>query len=252
MWDSVDVACEYMARMGRNQEIRPAVSAVVDWAFTRVVADRFDTQDSRPLDSEVRRQYLEMAYEGACQLQMMVDAGIVVAMHAGSGQPYATAKELYEDLDERGRMEVFPTTSGLGPDDDVEPDHPWLEVADIGIGGERVVHNDVMRAVHDYFGHYLTRAPFTLGGELCVADAHLQMFSPSVHGALLNEFLGQIAWFYAGPHLRRTDGSLPGRGDAYWIRPSQRPFARQKLNLLPTEWVAPLRQQLELEPAHAR
>lgn len=221
----------------------PANEVAVDWSLAQEIADCFDGEDSAPEDPTTRSQYLAMAEQGAEQFQAIRESGINVVMHRGSGQPYASTRELSQDLDRNRRMAIFPTESGLGPGDVVDGRHPWLETSSVAIDGRRVCHNDVMRAVHDFFGHYLTGSPFTLAGEFVVADLHLQMFTPEIHRAVLHEFAGQIAWFYAGPHLRRTDGTLPTRVDADWTPPGVRPFAAQKVNLLPATWVSRFRRQ---------
>ncbi|MCA6091311.1 hypothetical protein LE181_03890 [Streptomyces sp. SCA3-4] len=168
----------------------------------------------------------------------MTDMGIKVRLYPHPGQPYGTSRELCDALDAGEDLYVYPTEHGHGPAGYEDPDNPLLLRSGVEIDGARALHNDVLRATHDYFGHYLARAPFNLRGELAVAYAHLGMFSPEVHGAVLNEFVGQISWFYYGPHILRADGSVPRCGDDDWIPPSERPFADQKVNLMPSEWVA--------------
>ncbi|MEV7414977.1 hypothetical protein [Streptomyces sp. NPDC089919] len=206
--------------------------------LVRKIAARFHEQDHRPTDPAVRAQYLRMADEARAQLACMTEQGVKVRMYRAPGQPYVTSRELCDALDAGEDLYVYPTEAGHGPAGYEDPDNPLLLISDAEIDGAKALHNDVLRATHDYFGHYLARAPFNLRGELSVAYSHLRMFSPAVHRAVLNEFAGQICWFYYGPHIMRTDGSVPVRGDADWISPADRPFADQKVNLMPAEWVA--------------
>nr|WSW41676.1 hypothetical protein OG296_00145 [Streptomyces sp. NBC_01001] len=205
--------------------------------LVRKIANRFHEQPHRPNDPEVRAQYLRMADEAKAQLACMAEWGVKVRMYRRPGQPYGTSQELCEALDAGGDLYVYPTEHGHGPEGYKDPDNPLLLRSEVEIDGARAFHNDVLRATHDYFGHYQVRAPFNLRGELSVAYAHLRMFSPEVHGAVLNEFVGQISWFYYGPHILRPDGSVPLRGDDDWICPPERPFADQKVNLMPSAWV---------------
>lgn len=58
--------------------------------------------------------------------------------------------------------------------------------------------NVMFRAVHDYFGHYMTRAPFeTFDGEIRAYRHHARMYSPVARGALFNETVAQLCYFYA-------------------------------------------------------
>jgi hypothetical protein len=205
--------------------------------LVRAIALHFHEQESQATDGESRGQYLQMAREARAQLSCMFDAGVKVRFFQEVGQPYSTSRQLCDALDSGEDLLIFPTESGHGPEGYEDPDNPLLLPSGIEIDGTEAKHNDVLRAVHDYFGHYLMRAPFNLRGELSVAYAHLRMFSPEIHRAVLNEFVGQISWFYYGPHIVRPDGSVPRRGDDDWITPAERPFADQKINLLPHEWV---------------
>ncbi len=205
--------------------------------LVRKIAQRFHEQQSLPNDPDARGQYLRMAEEARAQLACMTDMGLKVRYFRSSGQPYGASRELCAALDAGEDLYVFPTEHGHGPEGYEDPDNPLLSQSGTEIDGTPALRNDVLRATHDYFGHYLMRAPFNLRGELSVAHAHLRMFSPDIHRAVLNEFVGQIAWFYYGPHIVRPDGSVPSRGDDDWIPPQERPFADQKINLMPAEWV---------------
>lgn len=236
--DVRDVARTYLAGVNRKETFAPEPPpADVPTRLVREIARYFHEQESAPNDPDARGQYLQMAHEARAQLACMVEAGLRVRFFPGAGQPYTSSRQLREALDAGEDLYVFPTANGHGPEEYEDPDNPLLLPSGTDIDGVPALHNDVLRATHDYFGHYLMRAPFTLRGELAVGYAHLRMFSPEIHRAVLNEFVGQIAWFYHGPHLARPDGSIPCRGDADWIPPARRPFADQKINLMPDAWV---------------
>ncbi|MFF2011808.1 hypothetical protein ACFVWY_22385 [Streptomyces sp. NPDC058195] len=205
--------------------------------LVRDIADRFARQQHQPNEPQARSQYLRMAHEAQAQFLCMVEAGVRVRFFRGEGQPYETSEQLFAAMDAGEDLYIYPTENGHGPEGSEDPDNPLLLPAGIDIDGEPALHNDILRATHDYFGHYLVRAPFNLRGELRVGYSHLGIFSPEIHRAVLNEFVGQISWFYYGPHVRRPDGSVPRRGEADWIAPAERPFADQKINLMPAAWV---------------
>ncbi|RPF35117.1 hypothetical protein EDD92_5114 [Streptomyces sp. TLI_185] len=237
--DVREVSRQYLRRTGLEHEWvgSPFRAAGVPEDLVRKIARRFHEQPSRPNDPDARGQYLQMAHEARAQLACMTGMGLTVRFFRKSGQPYTASRELCRAMDAGEDLYVFPTEHGHGPEGYEDPDNPLLAPSGVDIDGTPALHNDVLRATHDYFGHYLMRAPFDLRGELSVAYAHLRMFSPGIHRAVLNEFVGQIAWFYNGPHLTRPDGSVPRRGDDDWTAPGQRPFADQKINLMPAEWV---------------
>lgn len=55
--------------------------------------------------------------------------------------------------------------------------------------------NSAFRAVHDYYGHYLTRSPFeTIDGELAAYKAHASRYSPEAQLALFSETILQLAY----------------------------------------------------------
>ena len=76
-----------------------------------------------------------------------------------------------------------------------------------------------------------------------IADAYEAMphnpDDPAALPALTSETRDQNSWVNFGPHLRRSDGSLPRKGDPDWIHPAERPFAAQKAGLLPETFQVP-------------
>jgi hypothetical protein len=132
------------------------------------------------------------------------------------GQPYANSAEMRADL--RDNKHLFFFTGG-------EP-HPFLGdvVEETGFTG-----NEMLRAVHDVFGHAAEGFGFGARGEENAWIHHSMMFSPLAQRALTTETRGQNSWVNFGPnsHLPVTE----------------RPYADQKVALLP-EWVCDWREAL--------
>tara|TARA_R100000805_G_scaffold475_10_gene947 strand:- start:4127 stop:11347 length:7221 start_codon:yes stop_codon:yes gene_type:complete len=63
------------------------------------------------------------------------------------------------------------------------------------------------------------------------------MFSHDARRAMTTETRGQNSWVNFNQSLRREDGSMPKKGDPDYVRPQDRPFAEQKIGLLPDEFV---------------
>ena len=128
------------------------------------------------------------------------------------GQPYADSREMRADVREHKRLWFF---TGGDP-------HPFLGtlVGDTGLTG-----NDMLRAIHDCFGHAAEGYGFGQRGEENAWLHHSMMFSPLAQRALTTETRGQNSWVNAGPYAH-----LPA---------SERPFAA----LLPA-WVCDWRAAL--------
>jgi hypothetical protein len=132
------------------------------------------------------------------------------------GQPYADSAEMRKDVRENKHLYFF--TGG-------EP-HPYLNSkTHTGYTG-----NEMLRAVHDIFGHATEGYGFGARGEENAWIHHSMMFSRFAQMALTTETRGQNSWVNFGPnsHLPVAD----------------RPYADQKVDLLPSwccDWMEALR-----------
>ena len=106
---------------------------------------------------------------------------------------------------------------------------PWDESRD------KLVINDLFRAVHDYFGHAKEGYEFGPRGEYNAYLAHSRMFSDEARPALTAETMGQNSWVNFGQHLRDEAGNIPKKGEKGYVAPQDRPFAAQKSTVLPDE-----------------
>ena len=96
--------------------------------------------------------------------------------------------------------------------------HPFLSEVHPETG---VIGNEMLRAVHDIFGHAAEGYGFGARGEENAWIHHSMMFSPLAQKALTTETRGQNSWVNFGPHK-----DLPV---------TERPYADQKVALLP-DW----------------
>lgn len=93
-----------------------------------------------------------------------------------TGQPYVNADAMFTDLDD-GRFKVSVDNC----------DHPvWT-----------LQQNVCFRIVHDILGHYPTRQPFSLVGEICAYYAQSRLVSPTARVALFTEIVGQTFAYHA-------------------------------------------------------
>jgi len=143
--------------------------------------------------------YLKLANWIEHQFEKVTD---VVEVWFTQFDPYKNAREMFEEINACGILRVFSKGNA----------HPLLSRE----------QNNRLRAIHDYFGHYIGEAPFSLGGEVSAWRATDRLtYDPEVSAALTTEFLGQTAWFHYGPFN--------------YYSPKERPFPPQKAILIPRE-----------------
>lgn len=199
----------------------------IDEDFCREVADCYDAAPMVTDPAGTARGYARLAEENLRQFRLIGDAGIRVLPWTGPGQPYRDSQDLVARVRSRSLLHVFLTRHGHGPDG-AGGEHPLRARAGVRAGGEELLHNDIFRAVHDVFGHVLFGNTFGPHGEFRATRCHLAMYPADLHPLVFAEQVGQLCWFFNGPHLRRPDGTLPRRGEPGHLPPALRPYPPQK------------------------
>lgn len=218
-----------------------------DESYNPVFTDISPIQAMRIADSFLTgKQYTQatlQAYdcfitELVSQWEYVIKSGLHIEPYTGTGEPYESSAALFADVNDNNHMYFFLTDRGFGNGESVEA-HPLLQLSGYNLidsNDERVqlCYNDIFRIVHDFFGHCIYGFQFGLIGETHAWQSHLAMFhTRGARLALTNETQGQTCFYQAGPHLRRNDGSLPVRTDSDFVPYSARPFAEQRVQLLP-------------------
>lgn len=190
-------------------------------AHTTVGADSLTWRAYESFARGLREQYARIVASGITVRQTSTDAG------ADSGA-------LFRDI-EAGALTVFngadlPEFHALAADSGI------LIVGDSG-KPETATLNTVFRVCHDFFGHYASgaRNTFAARGELAAFLCHAAMFDSVALPALASETICQVAFFYAGAHVRRSGATwpyaaadIPAPADSDFIPLPSRPFAPQK------------------------
>lgn len=179
--------------------------------------------------------YDQLKLETVAQWEALVSAGLTIHPWLEPRQPYTSSRELHEQVCAASILYVFLTRRGHGPSNETNPDHPMTTESSVRIGAETLLHNDLFRAVHDAFGHVMSRNKFSLRGEFKATYDHLQMYSDDAAQAVLSETIGQICWFYYGPHLLGSNGRPVQEGEPGYAAPRDRPYPPQKVLVLPEE-----------------
>lgn len=212
------VADDYNASANRpaiNHEVRVAV----DVEYARKIAAAYDElKEDNSADPAVAAAYNALKEEVLNQWNFIVkEAGVTFTPWEGkSTQPYQGSAEMMADLKDNNHLYFF--TGG-------EP-HAFLdEMAPTGF-----TYNEMFRAVHDYFGHAAAGLSFSANGEENAWLQHSQMFSDLAQRALTTETRGQNSWVNYGKQNFNTDGDYKN------IPASDRPYAVQKVDLLPRQF----------------
>lgn len=154
----------------------------------------------------------------------------------GDGAPYASPAALFEDIaGGRVKMRLSNDMFGQGADN---LGHPLYAASGVKTAdGQDVTFNDMLRVVHDVYGHGQSGYRDGPRGQYNAYHEHARLLSPEARRALATETLAQSAWANYGPHLRRRDGTVPRETDIDYLKPNLKEFAEQKAFLLDEELV---------------
>lgn len=211
--------------------------ARIDAEYAMAVADHYDRALDASGDPETVRRYEVLVRNIGAQYEAILRAGISVQPWNGPGQPYRGSAELVEHVLGTGTVRLYPTGVAFGPGGSRER-HPLQEPAGVRAGGLDLCHNDVLRVVHDLFGHVLHDASFGPAGEFLATYGHARFCVPEAAPVLFTEHVAQICWFWFGPHLRDRHGRLPRRGEPGYLPPERRPYPEQKVVAFPDDVLA--------------
>ncbi|QYX79570.1 hypothetical protein [Streptomyces akebiae] len=234
--------------VSRSLDKNPSWNASLhlDGVVCRSIANWYDQAPLTSGTKEEALQYQILKEDTLDQFEVLRDEGVSIEPWLSEGQPYTSSTALSDRLYATKKLYVFLTANGhgqiKGKQGDRRPgDHPMLEPSPVFSCGTRLLFNDLFRAVHDAFGHAARGNRFTARGEFMAAWDHMKMYRPACHSVLLSETVGQICWFYFGPHVRRPNGVVPGPSDPDYVPPSERPYSPQKTVPMPDELMSAFR-----------
>ena len=225
--------------------VKPEAEKVesLDIENSKKIADAYDELVDNPTEPAVKSAYDAMAKETLEQYASILDKGYKIEIWEGEGEPYKNSSEMIADVRDNKHMYIFGTEAGFG-EGEITPEkraeNAMLSETEYkDVTGKTLLVNDVFRFVHDFFGHTELGNGFGPIGEENAWMVHSRMYSPEARRAMTTETRGQNSWVNFNKGLRREDGSMPKRDDADYIPLSQRPFAEQKMGLLPDDVAFP-------------
>ena len=189
----------------------------IDEAKAREIADAYHKLPKVDNSPQTIAAYKQLGKEIQAQWDWARNnMGINFERWTDEGQPYANSREMVKDVRDHHHLYFF--TGG--------EEHPLLSVPD----ADGLTLNDKLRAVHDLFGHAAEDFQFGARGEENAWLKHSQMFTPEAQKALTTENRGQNSWVNYGEHNYEN-------GARKNIPPQERPFAEQKVGLLPEHMI---------------
>lgn len=208
-----------------KEKISPAVGMAI--------ADAYEQLDHEPDNPLVSAAYEQLAKELINQYAYLThNEKIIFEPYEGQGEPYANSVEMLMDI-HNYHMYFFKTEAGFGERTPAK-NNIMLRKTGFFAGKYELCVNDIFRIVHDIFGHAMHGFSFGPVGEDQAWFTHLTMFSPLAAAALTIETRGQNCWVNFGKHLRDENNHLYTRESKQYLAPPERPFAEQKMNILPS------------------
>ena len=214
-----------------------------------------DAYDALPVDDsknpEVKAAYEKAANEIDKQFNYLTkDLGIDVEFI--KDDPYKNSEEMFEDIINNKRLKVY---QGGEP-------HPFLGESSKDASG--FTANEKLRAVHDYFGHFVNRNQFGKVGEEAAWVDHSKMFSPEAQRAISTETRGQNSWVnFSGENdaaIKKMqegnqlikEGKVTEGNKLIKEGQSEFKFAEQKVALMPKELTDWTKYAQEQKPSKAK
>lgn len=212
----------------------------INTEYAKKIADAFAAMENNPNDPSVKAAYEAMVQETMDQFYAIQKQGYIIEIYEGKGKSYKNSQEMIADVRDNKHLYILSTEKDFGQNpitDQQRAENPLLrDSGEKDVNGKPLLINDIFRYVHDFFGHSERGNSFGAIGEENAWDIHARMFSPLARRAMTTETRGQNSWVNFGPHMRNEDGSVKKKGDEGYLEATERPFAEQKLGLLPEEF----------------
>jgi len=217
----VDAASDYAKSRGMSHMVPDSYPAL-DKDKALSIAHWFDEVPDGVRNPETVASYSKLADETLGQYDALTDRGLSFSfMKKGPDgtviDPYAKSPAMgYKDLAERGRLEILPTEAAHGSGG-AWPDNPLLKPSGRYFDdGKPALYNDLLRAVHDAYGHFgYGNSFFRAPGEERAWNIHTLMYSPEARGALATETRAQNSWLNTHPKVAQQNATASSADTIY-------------------------------------
>lgn len=228
---------DYIATSNFNIPITiPTRVDKVDAAYAKRILEAYEAMpkdDSK--NPTVIEAYTQLARETEAQYKYLTDV-IGINIEFIEDDPYPNSDAMFEDIIKNNNLRIY------------KGGEPHAFLGDTSRDEKGITANEKLRAVHDYFGHFVQRNQFGKIGEERAWVEHSKMFSPMAQWALTTETRGQNSWvnfsevneesllgFQKGNALIKRGKVTEGNRIIASAR-AKFQFAEQKLALLPREF----------------
>ena len=230
-----NVATQYAEMFGLPEPSFIPITVFAD-EIGAIGADIFDALPA--FDPAAIPYYKKFINETNMQYEALLNSGLQIELV--DVDPYTPNQighqAMMQDM-ERGVLKILSTEGSFGSNVSVDQ-NPMLETSKyVDINGRTMTNNDVFRAVHDTFGHGMRGNTFGPKGEYNAWLTHKELYSSDAQRVMTTETLGQNTFTNYGQHMRDETGRIIGKGEAGYIKPIDRPFADQKVALMPENYI---------------
>lgn len=238
--DISSITEKYAEKAGIKDYKKSQKINAIDEENSKRIADAYSEMKHDPKNKDVKEAYEAMAKETVDQYQTLSENGYSFEIFEGNGEPYKNSKEMLQDLKDNKHLYILSTEKDFGNakiTDEQREENPLLR--DSGIkdkGGKPLLVNDIFRGVHDAIGHGELGNSFGAVGEENAWNVHSKMYSEKARRAMTSETRGQNSFVNFGPHMRNKEGKILKNGEEGYLDAKSRPFAEQKIGLLP-DWI---------------
>jgi len=200
------------------------------------IADAYDQMKHSPNDPSVKKGFADLITQIKSQADALMSKGYKFQI-ANEGEGYnSNSKAMVDDVRKTKRIFIDPSSKSFGTDRTFDKENIGLQ--DSGYkdaNGIPMTNVELIRGVHDLFGHNEFGNGFGATGEENAWRNHMSMFTGLAQKALTATTRGQNSWVNFGKHMRNSDGSIKKKGDKGYLSANERPFAEQKIGFLP-DW----------------
>ena len=200
------------------------------------IADAYEAMKHEPDNPLVKQGFIELVEQIKKQADALMKEGFKFELITEGKGYNSDSKKMLADVRDNKRILIESSESAFGTKRTFDQDNIGLQ--DSGykdVNGRSLTNVELVRGVHDKFGHSEYGNGFGAIGEENAWRVHMSMFTPLAQKALTATTRGQNSWVNFGNHMRNADGSIKKKGDAGYLEPNKRPFADPKIGFLP-DW----------------
>lgn len=235
------VAEEYKSSKSIKGVSHPKVFEIYP-QIAKEISKIYEKSDTSSTDQNVVEAYEALENETIEQYKFIIEKGLQVERWNGKGEPYASSKEMLNDLKNNKHLYFLPNDEAFGSGTKTTEGRIGLKKINIKLtDGYQMSVSEVFRVVHDYFGHGILGNQFGAIGEENATLQHLDLYSQKALPAVIFQTRGQNSWVnFSGANKDALEKMREARQkkDNNLLEEAQKmfTFAEPKDNILPNKY----------------